>query len=72
MRSSVFTVGGSGFVTYKLGGCRDNNSAYLRFIEIKDGGEEEEIFTVSNFAFKDMQFPNVENGLRVINLISTA
>lgn len=68
MRSSVFTVGGSGFVTYKLGGCRDNNSAYLRFIEIKDGGEEEEIFTVSNFAFKDMQFPNVENGLRVINL----
>ena len=68
MRSSVFTVGGSGFVTYKLGGCRDNDSAYLRFIEIKDGGEEEEIFTVSNFAFKDMQFPNVENGLRVINL----
>lgn len=68
MRSSVFTVGGSGFVTYKLGGCRDNNSAYLRFIEIKDGGEEEEIFTVSNFAFKDMQFPNVANGLRVINL----
>lgn len=68
MRSSVFTVGGTGIVTYKLGGCADNNSAYLRFMEKVQGGEDREILRVSNFAFKDMQFPNIQNGLRLINM----
>lgn len=68
MKSSTFVVGGTGYVTYKLGGCSDNNRAYLRFMKVVDGGEDVQILRVSNFAFKDMQFPNVQNGLRVINL----
>lgn len=68
MRSSVFTVGGTGYVTYKLGGCSNNESAYLRFILIDTDGTEREVLKTSNFAFKDMQFPNVANGMRVINL----
>lgn len=70
MRSSSFIVdeNGNGIVTYKLGGCADNNMAYLIFKEAVDGGEDRELFRVSNFAFKDMQFPNVPNGMRVINM----
>ena len=65
MRSSEFTVGETGYVTYKLGGCADNNSAYLSFKRASDG---QEILRASNFAYKDMQFPNVQNGMRVINM----
>lgn len=65
MRSSVFTVGGTGYVTYKLGGCADNNAAYLSFKRASDGAE---ILRASNFAYKDMQFPNIQNGMRVINM----
>lgn len=69
MRSSEFTVGGSGYITYKLGGCADNNATYLRFMKVVENGDDEEILKVSNFAFKDMQFPNVQNGLRLLNLV---
>ncbi len=65
MRSTTFTVGGTGYVTYKLGGCADNNTAYLRFVNADSG---EQVLKVSNSAFKDMQFPNVQNGMRVLNM----
>ncbi|MDE6504652.1 MAG: hypothetical protein K2L42_02145 [Clostridia bacterium] len=68
MRSATFTMGGTGIVTYKLGGCADNNTAYLRFMEEVPDGEDKEILRVSNFAYKDMQFPNVQNGMRLINM----
>jgi len=68
MRSANFTVGGTGYITYKLGGCADNNTAYLRFMKVVEGGEAIEVLRTSNFGYKDMQFPNVQNGLRVINL----
>ncbi|MDE5721533.1 MAG: hypothetical protein K2I30_02160 [Clostridia bacterium] len=68
MRTVTFTLGGTGIITYKLGGCADNNTAYLRFMEEVQDGEDREILRVSNFAYKDMQFPNVQNGMRLINM----
>ena len=68
MKSSTFIVGGTGYVTYKLGGCSNNDTAYLRFMKANAEGEDTEILRVSNYAFKDMQFPFVPNGMRVINM----
>lgn len=67
MCSAEFTVGGTGIITYKLGGCADNDTAYLRFMEVTADGDRE-VLRVSNYAYRDMQFPNVPNGMRVINM----
>ncbi len=68
MRSSEFVVGGSGFVSYKLGGCRENLLTYLRFMLKSDDGDKE-VARFSNSEFWDYQFPYVQNGLRLINLV---
>lgn len=65
LRSSAFTLGGSGYATYKLGGCADNYSAYLRFVNADTGAE---VLKISNFAYNNFQFPKIENGFRHMNL----
>lgn len=70
MRSSEFVLGGSGFISYKLGGCMDNGKTYLRFmVKGKDGEADREVARFSNFKYVDFQFPFVQNGLRLINMI---
>lgn len=68
MRSSTFTLGGSGYVSYLLGGCADNAKTYLRFVRVGEK-EETELFRASNFKFANIQFPYVENGMRLLNLV---
>ena len=68
MRSSEFVLGGSGYVTYKLGGCADNGKTYLRFM-MKNGDEAVEIARYSNFKYWNYQFPYVQNGMRLLNLV---
>ena len=68
MRSSEFVLGGSGYITYKLGGCADNSKTYLRFM-VKQGDEAVEIARYSNFKFWNFQFPYVQNGMRLLNLV---
>ena len=68
MRSSEFVLGGSGYVTYKLGGCADNSKTYLRFM-VKRGDEAVEVARYSNFKFWNYQFPYVQNGMRLLNMV---
>ena len=68
MRSSEFVLGGSGYVSYKLGGCADNNSTYLRFM-VKRGDDAVEVARYSNFKDWNFQFPYVQNGMRLLNLV---
>lgn len=68
MRSSEFVLGGSGYISYKLGGCGNNNLTYLRFM-VKNGDTAEEVARYSNFKFWNYQFPYVQNGMRLLNLV---
>ena len=68
MRSSEFVLGGSGYVSYKLGGCADNARTYLRFMLVRDG-EATEVARYSNFKFWNYQFPYVQNGMRLLNMV---
>ena len=68
MRSSEFVLGGSGYITYKLGGCSDNSKTYLRFM-VKQGDEAIEVARYSNFKYWNYQFPYVQNGMRLLNMV---
>lgn len=68
MRSSEFVLGGSGYISYKLGGCADNNKTYIRFMVKRDGGDVE-VARYSNFKFWNYQFPYVQNGMRLLNMV---
>ena len=68
LRSSEFVLGGSGYVSYKLGGCADNSKAYIRFM-VKQGDEAIEVARYSNFKYWNYQFPYVQNGMRLLNMV---
>ncbi|MBQ4108980.1 MAG: hypothetical protein IJC80_06230, partial [Clostridia bacterium] len=68
MRSSDFVLGGSGYVSFKLGGCADNSKAYIRFMVKNDEGATE-VARYSNFKYWNYQFPYVQNGMRLLNLV---
>ena len=68
LRSSEFVLGGSGYISYKLGGCEDNGKTYLRFM-VKQGDEAIEVARYSNFKFWNYQFPYVQNGMRLLNMV---
>ena len=68
MRSSEFVLGGSGYVSYKLGGCADNGLTYLRFMLKTETGAKE-VARFSNYKFYNAQFPYVQNGMRLLNLV---
>lgn len=68
MRSQEFIVAGSGYVSFKLGGCMDNSLTYLRFVLV-DGDRETEVARFSNVKYKNFQFPYVANGMKLLNLV---
>lgn len=68
MRSSEFVLGGSGYVSYKLGGCADNSRTYIRFMVVR-GDEAVEVARYSNFKYWNYQFPYVQNGMRLLNMV---
>ena len=69
MRSNTFTLAGSGFISYKLGGCQHNDLAYLKIMRIADDGEGEELLRVSNYLYSEFQFPYAQNGCRELNML---
>ena len=68
LRSSEFVLGGSGYISYKLGGCADNNKTFIRFM-VKRGDEAIEVARYSNFKYWNYQFPYVQNGMRLLNMV---
>lgn len=67
MRSSHFVLGGSGYVSFKLGGCSNNNLTYLSFY-VDDDGDIKEVARYSNRKYWNFQFPFVPNGMRLLNM----
>ena len=51
LTSSVFTVGGSGWITYKLGGAKNLEQVYMQVISADDGSK---IVTLPNFDWSDV------------------
>lgn len=68
MRSTKFELGGTGYVTFKLGGCADQGKTYIRFMVEREGAAEE-VARYSNFKYWNFQFPYVPNGMRLLNLV---
>lgn len=68
MRSSEFVLGGTGYISWKLGGCSDNGKAYLRFM-VKTENKDFEAARFSNFKYWNFQFPHVANGMRLLNMV---
>ena len=68
LRSSVFKLGGKGFISFKLGGCANQNLTYIRFMTIKDGAPVE-VTKVSNVQYKNEQFPFVPMKMHLLNMI---
>ncbi|MBQ9118041.1 MAG: hypothetical protein IJY11_02445 [Clostridia bacterium] len=73
MRSSEFVLGGSGYVSYKLGGCANNGLTYLRFMVKTESGDKE-VARFSNFkyrndSYENTQFPYVPNGMKLLNMV---
>lgn len=67
MRSTSFVLGGSGYISFKLGGCSNNNETYMR-VMLKDNSGDYEVARYSNFKYWNFQFPFVENGMRLLNM----
>ena len=67
MRSSTFTLGGSGYISFKLGGCKNTFSTYMSVILV-DGENTYEVARYSNYKYWDFQFPYYENGMRLLNM----
>lgn len=68
MRSSVFKLGGAGFVSFKLGGCSNQELTYIRFMAVNNG-EPIEVTKVSNQQYKNEQFPFVPMKMHLLNMI---
>ena len=68
MRTSTFTLGGSGYISFKLGGCMHNDLTYLSVYAIKDSVATE-VARYSNRKYWNFQFPYVANGMRLLNMV---
>lgn len=68
LRSSVFELGGAGFVSFKLGGCMDQTKTFIRFMAVNDG-DPIEVTRVSNAQYKNEQFPFVPMKMHLLNMV---
>ena len=68
LRSSVFKLGGKGFISFKLGGCANQNLTYIRFMAVGTG-EPIEVTKVSNEQYKNEQFPFVPMKMHLLNMV---
>jgi sucrose-6-phosphate hydrolase SacC (GH32 family) len=66
LRSSTFKLGGAGWITFKLGG---GGNPQLVHVEVWDADADEVIARYGNTEFADKNFPNVDQGLRLANMV---
>ena len=69
MQSSRFKLGGSGWISFRLGGCRENHLTYISVYLVNQDDTVTEIARYSHRTYWDFQFPYVPNGMRLLNLI---
>lgn len=65
LRSGTFELGGSGWISFKLGGAKNPAKAY---IDIVDADTKQVIARYGNSAFSDKGFPNPAQGMRLANM----
>ena len=68
LRSSIFELGGKGFISFKLGGCMEQALTYIRFMAV-NGGEPIEVARVSNVQYKNEQFPFIPMKMHLLNMV---
>lgn len=61
IKSTTFTLGGSGFISFKMGGK-------AACVMVYDADEDMPIAEYKNTAFKDVAFPNLDEGSRLATL----
>lgn len=66
LRSSTFTLGGSGWISFKLGGGKNTDKVYINVVEADSG---KLVARYGNTEFADVNFPNVEQGMRLANMV---
>jgi len=66
LRSSTFRLAGCGWITFKLGGGGNPNEVY---IEVYDAEKNELIAVFANTEFADINFPNIDQGMRLANMV---
>ncbi|WP_336785179.1 S-layer homology domain-containing protein [Paenibacillus sp. MMO-177] len=66
LRSSTFTLGGSGWMTFKLGGGKNTD---LVHVDVYNADTDELIARYGNTEFKDVNFPDIEQGMRLANMV---
>ena len=65
VRSSTFALGGSGWISFKLGGAKNPSKVFVNIVEADTGRV---IARYGNSEFSDAGFPNPEAGMRLANL----
>ncbi|WP_086074337.1 GH32 C-terminal domain-containing protein [Paenibacillus camerounensis] len=65
LRSSTFELGGSGWISFKLGGGKNPDKVYVNIIEADTG---QVVARYGNSAFADTGFPNPAQGMRLANM----
>ena len=68
LRSSVFELGGKGYISFKLGGCEHRDLAYIKVMAV-NGGNPVEITRFSNEQFYNGQFPYIPMKEHFINMV---
>ncbi|WP_139905568.1 cell wall-binding repeat-containing protein [Clostridium thermarum] len=66
LRSSTFQLGGTGWITFKLGGGKNND---LCNIQVFDADTNELIAKYGNRKFADINFPHIELGMNLANMV---
>ncbi len=66
LRSSTFTLGGKGWITFKMGGGKHSD---LIHIDIYNADTEELVASYGNSEFADVNFPNINQGMRLANMV---
>ncbi|WP_249900023.1 GH32 C-terminal domain-containing protein [Paenibacillus sp. PK3_47] len=65
LRSSTFELGGSGWISFKLGGAKNPDKVYVNIVDADSG---EVIARYGNSAFADVGFPDPAQGMRLANM----
>ena len=65
--SSTFELGGSGWISFKLGAGADVNTNY---IVVRNADTNEVVAVYGNTEFEDINFPNVDQGLKLNNYVA--
>jgi fructan beta-fructosidase len=66
LRSSTFELGGTGWITFKLGGGKTTD---LCNIQVFDADTQQLIAKYGNRKFADINFPHIDQGMNLANMV---